>query len=50
MHTKQVIRLVFFLLLAGAWNNDHLLTSDSRTDSEEAYFVFPIVYFLLCPL
>ncbi|KAG6771009.1 hypothetical protein POTOM_022352 [Populus tomentosa] len=50
MHTKQVIRLVFFLLLAGAWNDDHLLTSDSRPDSEEAYFVFPIVYFLLCPL
>lgn len=29
-----------FLLLVGAWNNDHLLTSDSRTDSEEPYLVY----------
>jgi hypothetical protein len=54
MYTKQVTLCFFFpfLLLVGAWNNDHLLTSDSRTDSEEPYLVYRsfIFFHVLCEL
>ncbi|KAF9664421.1 hypothetical protein SADUNF_Sadunf16G0017200 [Salix dunnii] len=39
-----------FLLLVGAWNNDHLLTSDIITDSEEPYFVYRFFFPVLCEL